>query len=118
MLRRQQRAKVGAAFNELMYGARELAFRAEEEALRLGDQHLLMESPFEAAESDREQTYSADRRPLSSTSDGWRIVVHVHMISAQPELGSLWLPWYVDRSPAGATRDRSGASSCRALGSW
>jgi hypothetical protein len=56
VLRRQQRAKVGAAFNELMYGARELAFRAEEEALRLDDQHLLMESPFEAAESDREPT--------------------------------------------------------------
>jgi integrase len=54
VLRRQQRAKVGAAFNELMYGARELAFRAEEDALRVGGQELVMESPFDAAESDRE----------------------------------------------------------------
>jgi hypothetical protein len=38
MLRRQQRAKVGKAFNELMYGARELAFRAEEAALGAGGQ--------------------------------------------------------------------------------
>ena len=47
VLRRQQRANVGAAFNELMYGARELAFRAEEETLRAGARGLLMESPFE-----------------------------------------------------------------------
>jgi transposase len=47
VLRRQQRAKVGAAFNELMYGARELAFRAEEEALHTGGHELLMSSPFE-----------------------------------------------------------------------
>jgi integrase len=48
VLRRQQRAKVGAAFNELMYGARELAFRAEEEALGTAGRELLMESPFES----------------------------------------------------------------------
>lgn len=47
VLRRQQRARVGAAFNELMYGARELAFRAEEEALRTSGHELLVESPFE-----------------------------------------------------------------------
>jgi integrase len=47
VLRRQQRAKVGKAFNELMYGAREVAFRAEEEALRAGSQELLIESPFD-----------------------------------------------------------------------
>jgi integrase len=47
VLRREQRAKVGAAFNELMYGARELAFRAEEETLRTGGHELLMDSPFE-----------------------------------------------------------------------
>lgn len=47
VLRRQQRAQVGTAFNELMYGARELAFRAEEEATRPGGHELLMGSPFE-----------------------------------------------------------------------
>src|SRR5206468_12290109 len=41
VLRRQQRAHVGAAFNELMYGARELAFRAEEQT-RAGGGDLLM----------------------------------------------------------------------------
>lgn len=45
VLRRQQRAHVGAAFNELMYGARELAFRSEEDA-RTGGGDLLMRSPF------------------------------------------------------------------------
>jgi integrase len=55
VLRRQERAHVGAAFNELMYGARELAFRAEEEALRTSTHELLVESPFERGdrESDR-----------------------------------------------------------------
>jgi integrase len=48
VLRRQQRAKVGAAFNELMYGARELAFRSEDE-VRSSDGDLLMRSPFEEA---------------------------------------------------------------------
>jgi hypothetical protein len=48
VLRRQQRAKVGAAFNELMYGARELAFRAEDETRSDGG-GLLMRSPFEDA---------------------------------------------------------------------
>jgi hypothetical protein len=46
VLRRQQRAHVGAAFNELMYGARELAFRSEEET-RTGGDDLLMRSPFD-----------------------------------------------------------------------
>ena len=49
VLRRQQRAHVGAAFNELMCGARELAFRAEHEAARTKGQSrdLLMASPFD-----------------------------------------------------------------------
>jgi integrase len=46
VLRRQQRAHVGAAFNELMYGARELAFRSEEETRSTGGD-LLMRSPFD-----------------------------------------------------------------------
>jgi integrase len=46
VLRRQQRAHVGTAFNELMYGARELAFRTEEET-RSGGGALLMRSPFD-----------------------------------------------------------------------
>jgi integrase len=46
VLRRQQRAHVGAAFNELMYGARELASRAEVEVRSSGGD-LLMRSPFE-----------------------------------------------------------------------
>jgi integrase len=46
VLRRQQRAKVGAAFNELMYGARELAFRGDNET-RSSGRDLLMSSPFE-----------------------------------------------------------------------
>ena len=46
VLRRQQRAHVGSAFNELMYGARELAFRTEEET-RSGGGALLMRSPFD-----------------------------------------------------------------------
>jgi integrase len=37
VLRRPQRAHVGAAFNELMYGAPELAFRTEEETRSSGD---------------------------------------------------------------------------------
>jgi integrase len=49
VLRRQQRAKVGAAFNELMYGARELAFRSEGET-RSSEGDLLMRSPFEEVE--------------------------------------------------------------------
>jgi integrase len=49
VLQRQERAKVGKAFNELMYGARELAFRAEEQALRSGGHQLVMGSPFEPA---------------------------------------------------------------------
>jgi hypothetical protein len=49
VLRRQQRAKVGAAFNELMYGARELAFRSDDESPSSGN-NLLMRSPFEEAE--------------------------------------------------------------------
>jgi integrase len=49
VLRRQQRAQVGAAFNELMYGARELAVRAEEEVLRTGGHDLLVASPFDVA---------------------------------------------------------------------
>ncbi|MBX5443243.1 MAG: site-specific integrase [Solirubrobacteraceae bacterium] len=53
VLRRQQRAKVGKAFNELMYGARELAVRAEEQALRTDGHELLMESPFEPAPGER-----------------------------------------------------------------
>ena len=52
VLRRQQRAKVGAAFNELMYGARELAFRFEDET-RSGGGDLLMRSPFEDAADPR-----------------------------------------------------------------
>jgi hypothetical protein len=48
VLRRQQRAHVGAAFNELMYGARELAFRTEEETRSSGDARL-MRSPFDDA---------------------------------------------------------------------
>ena len=52
VLRRQQRAKVGAAFNELMYGARELAFRVEDET-RSGAGDLLMRSPFEDAADPR-----------------------------------------------------------------
>ena len=52
VLRRQQRAKVGAAFNELMYGARELAFRVEDET-RSGGGDLLMRSPFEDAADPR-----------------------------------------------------------------
>jgi integrase len=46
VLRRQQRAKVGAAFDELMYGARELAFRSEDETRSSGGD-LLMRSPFD-----------------------------------------------------------------------
>jgi hypothetical protein len=46
VLRRQQRAHVGAAFNELMYGAREVAFRSEEET-RADRGDLLMASPFD-----------------------------------------------------------------------
>jgi hypothetical protein len=49
VLRRQQRAKVGAAFNELMYGARELAFRSEDDT-RSSDGDLLMRSPFDEVE--------------------------------------------------------------------
>jgi integrase len=51
VLRRQQRAKVGAAFNELMYGARELAFRSGDER-RSDHAELLVKSPFDPAESD------------------------------------------------------------------
>jgi integrase len=46
VLRRQQRAQVGVAFNELMYGARELAFRTEDETRSSGGD-LVMRSPFE-----------------------------------------------------------------------
>jgi integrase len=49
VLRRQQRAKVGAAFNELMYGAREFAFRSEDETRPSGGD-LLMRSPFDDVE--------------------------------------------------------------------
>jgi hypothetical protein len=49
VLRRKQRVKVGKAFNELMYGARELAVRSEEQALRTEGPELLMDSPFEPA---------------------------------------------------------------------
>src|SRR5436190_1095745 len=49
VLRRQQRANVGAAFNELMYGARELACRGDGESPSSGS-NLLMRSPFEEAE--------------------------------------------------------------------
>jgi hypothetical protein len=49
VLRRQQRAKVGAAFNELMYGARELAFRTDGESPSSGT-NLLMRSPFKEPE--------------------------------------------------------------------
>ena len=52
VLRRQQRAHVGAAFNELMYGARELAFRSEDETRGSGGE-LLMTSPFEDAAEPR-----------------------------------------------------------------
>jgi hypothetical protein len=52
VLRRQQRATVGAAFNESMYGARELAFRVEDET-RSGGGDLLMRSPFEDAADRR-----------------------------------------------------------------
>jgi hypothetical protein len=48
VLRRQQRAHVGAAVNEPMYGARELTFRSEGET-RAGGSDLLMSSPFEHA---------------------------------------------------------------------
>jgi integrase len=55
VLRRQQRAHVGAAFDELMCGARELAFRAEHDAARVErGRGLLMESPFDASPEDRE----------------------------------------------------------------
>jgi integrase len=54
VLRRQQRAHVGAAFNELMYGARDLAFRSEEQTLRDTGQELVMKSPFEAHEVERD----------------------------------------------------------------
>lgn len=40
----------GTAFNELMYGAHELAFRAEEET-RSTDGDLLMRSPFDEMEN-------------------------------------------------------------------
>ena len=46
--RRQQRAKVGAAFNELMYGAGELASRTDDEVRSSGGD-LLMRSPFDEA---------------------------------------------------------------------
>ena len=49
VLRRQQRAHVGAAFNELMYGARELAFRSDEKT-RSASGDLLMRSPFDEVE--------------------------------------------------------------------
>jgi hypothetical protein len=52
VLRRQQRVNVGTAFNELMYGARELAFRAENETWESGGD-LLMRSPFEDAAEPR-----------------------------------------------------------------
>ena len=55
VLRRQQRAHVGAAFNELMYGARDLAFGAEQEAAltQSKNRHLLMASPFELPAGER-----------------------------------------------------------------
>jgi Phage integrase family len=58
VLRRQQRAHVGAAFDELMYGARELAFRAEQSAQRSAARGLLMESPFEAPDEAAENQYT------------------------------------------------------------
>jgi integrase len=57
VLRRQQRAHVGTAFNELMYGARELAFRGEEDTSRASrrDRDLPMASPFDPAVEKRER---------------------------------------------------------------
>jgi len=54
VLRRQQRAHVGAAFNELMYGARELAFRSRETAQSAAGPELLMPSPFDAAAGEHD----------------------------------------------------------------
>lgn len=52
VLRRQQGAHVGAAFNELMYGARELAFRTEQ-GTRADGGGQLMRSPFDEARDAR-----------------------------------------------------------------
>jgi integrase-like protein len=46
VLRRQQRAQVGAAFDELMYGARDLAFRSDDQTRSSGGD-CLMRSPFD-----------------------------------------------------------------------
>jgi hypothetical protein len=54
VLRRQQRAHVGAAFNELMYGAREHAFRSRETAQSAAGPELLMASPFDAAAEEHD----------------------------------------------------------------
>ncbi len=54
VLRRQQRAHVGAAFNELMYGAREVAFRSELGPVAAGGDDRLMASPFDTAADDRD----------------------------------------------------------------
>lgn len=66
VLRRQQRAHVGAAFNELVYGARELAFRADRSVTSDAGRKLLMASPFDAAVEDSEPLAELFRlRPMS-----------------------------------------------------
>jgi hypothetical protein len=91
VLRRQQRAKVGAAFNELMYGARELAFRSDDETRSSGGD-LLMRSPFDEAadrvEHDPCLTLAGSATPIPGRGTSRRCPGELDRCAAPPSRGA------------------------------